>query len=78
MSKPIKIPPGHRANFQTMLRAANAGHLALVSCIEKASQKPVMAVCAMQENDDGTITPLPFARLFDGNPFELLEDPTVP
>lgn len=78
MSKPIKITPGHKANFQTMLKAARHGDLALVSCIEKATQKPVMAVCAMSRNDDGTITPMPFARLFDGNPFELLEDPTIP
>lgn len=78
MSKTIAIPPGYRRNFQTMLLAAKYHDLALVSCVDKATQKPVMAVCAMQRNEDGTITPMPFARMFDGNPFELLEDPTIP
>lgn len=77
MSTPIKIPNHYRQNFNTMLSAAKAGRLALVSCIEKATQQPVMAVCAMQANEDGTITPVPFARLFDDNPFETLEDPTI-
>jgi hypothetical protein len=28
----------------------------------------------MQRNDDDTITPVPFAEMLSGNPFELYED----
>ena len=74
---PPKLGKGDRANFNTLLRAARGGHLALVSAIRKADQAPVALVCAMQRNDDQTITPVPFAVLVEGNPFELFEDPTV-
>ena len=74
---PTKLRKGDRANFQTLLRAADDGALALVSAIRKADQQPVALVCAMQQNEDETITPVPFAVMVEGNPFELFEDPTV-
>ena len=74
---PPKLRKGDRTNFQTLLRAADDGALALVSAIRKADQQPVALVCAMQHNDDDTITPVPFAVLVEGNPFELFQDPTV-
>ena len=78
MSKtPPKLRKGDRTNFQTMLCAADNGALALVSAIRKADQQPVALVCAMQTNPDDTITPVPFAVMVEGNPFELYEDPTV-
>jgi hypothetical protein len=51
--------------------------LALVSAIRTADQQPVALVCAMQTNDDETITPVPIAVMVEGNPFDLFEDPTV-
>lgn len=36
----------------------------------------VELVCAMQHNDDGTLTPIPLAVMVEGNPFEDFEDPT--
>jgi len=74
---PPKLRKGDRRNFETLLRAADNGHLALVSAIRKADQKTVALVCAMQTNEDETITPVPFAILVEGNPFELFEDPTI-
>ena len=76
-STPPKLCRGDRMNFDTLLRAAEDGALALVSAIRKADQQPVALVCAMQQNEDDTITPVPFAVMVDGNPFELFEDPTV-
>lgn len=73
---PPTLRQGDRTNFQTLLRAADDGVLALVSAIRKADQQPVGLVCAMQSNRDGTITPVPFAVMVEGNPFELFEDPT--
>ena len=74
---PPKLPKGDRSNFQTLLRAAGDDALALVSAIRKADQQPVALVCAMQQNEDDTITPIPFAVMVEGNPFELFEDPTI-
>lgn len=75
--KPPRLRRGDSHNFDTLLRAADDGALALVSAIRKADQQPVALVCAMQENEDETITPVPFAVMVEGNPFELFEDPTV-
>ena len=72
-----KLRTGDRANFQTILRAVDDGALALVSAVRKADQQPVALVCAIQQNDDETFTPVPFAVMVEGNPFELFEDPTV-
>ena len=74
---PPRLRNGDRASFQTLLGAADDDALALVSAIRKADQQPVALVCAMQHNDDDTITPVPFAVMVEGNPFELFDDPTV-
>lgn len=74
---PPRLTPSDRANFETLTRAAADHALALVSAIRKADQRPVALVCAMQTNDDGTLTPVPFAVMVEGNPFDLFEDPTI-
>ncbi len=76
-NKPPKLCKGDRDNFETLLRAAGDGALALVSAIRKADHNSVALVCAMQQNDDDTITPVPFAVMVEGNPFELFQDPTA-
>ena len=74
---PPTLRKGDRRNFETLLRAADDGALALVSAIRRGDHNPVALVCAMQQNDDDTITPVPFAVMVEGNPFELFEDPTA-
>jgi hypothetical protein len=74
--RPPALLPGYKENFNTLQRAAGQGDLALVSAIRKADQKPVALVCAMQRNEGGTITPVPFAVMVEGDPFQLFEDPT--
>jgi len=76
-SLPPKLRKGDIANFNTLLRAADNEDLALVSAIRKADRAAVALVCAMQQNEDGTITPIPCAVMVEENPFELFEDPTV-
>lgn len=73
--KPLRA--GERANFDTLLRAARQGDVALVSAIRKADKRNVALVCAMQRNEDGTITPVPFAVMVEGDPFKLFADPTA-
>ena len=74
---PPRLRKGDRHNFDTLLRAASDGALALVSAVRKANQNPVALVCAMHQNEDDTITPVPFAVMVEGNPFELFDDPTA-
>lgn len=74
---PPRLRRGDRQNFDTLLRAADDGALALVSAIRKADQHPVALVCAMQRNDDETITPVPFAIMIEDDPFQLFDDPTI-
>lgn len=81
MPKPLSTPPPlpkhQRDNFNEVLRAAKVGRLALVSAIRKRDNQPVALVCAMQTNPDESITPIPFAELIEGNPFDLYHDPTL-
>ena len=77
MNTPIKLRKGDKANFAQLQRAAKNRQLALVSAIRKSDGANVALVCAMQMNDDDTITPVPFAVMVEGNPFELFDDPTV-
>lgn len=73
---PPKLRPGQRANFETLRTAAQANDLALVSCRRKDGSA-VAVLCAMQTNEDGTISPIPLAYQFAGNPYDELEDPTL-
>jgi hypothetical protein len=75
-SPPPKIAEGYGTSFNTMLRAAAGGNLALVSA-RYNDGRPAVLVCAMQTNPDKTITPVPFAIMVDGNPFEMFQDPTA-
>ena len=62
-------------NFKTLQRAFDQSATGLVSA-RRLDGTPVALICAMQVNDDDTITPMPFAELIEGNPFELYQDPT--
>lgn len=81
--KPVLTQPGcqvdkpakaHAANLKTILQAANAGHLALVECQLKATGEKIAVLCAIgRDGEEMAITP--FAALFNGNPFEMLNPP---
>lgn len=75
--KPPKLLKGYKDNFETIKKANNDGQLALVSAIRKADQKPVALVCAMSDEGNGMVMPIPLAVMVEGNPFELFEDPTI-
>ena len=74
---PLPLRKGDKMNFQELLRAVEDDAIALVSAIRKEDRAHVALVCAMSHNEDGTFTPLPFAVMVEGNPFELFEDPTI-
>jgi hypothetical protein len=74
----MAIPDGYRTNFETLLLAASNGDLALVECTDAATGKMVVAICAINHDPDGeTFGIAPLAKLFDGNPYEELNPPTI-
>lgn len=72
----MAIPEGYRQNFQTLLDAVGNNQAALVECKDAATGKPVMVICALSFSEDGSVTMSPFAKMFDGNPYEELLPPT--
>lgn len=65
----MSIPDHARTNFQTLLRAAENGHLAVMECADAATGEPRYVICAVgRDGDDYVFTP--FGHLADGNPFD--------
>ncbi|MFB4382256.1 DUF6117 family protein [Agrobacterium sp. LR_9] len=70
----MSIPDHARANFQTLLRAAASGDLALLECTEVATGEIRYVICAVGRDGDNYMF-TPFGHLADGNPFELYGPP---
>jgi hypothetical protein len=63
-----------RVNFNTLLRAAACGDLALVECADAMTGQPRYVICAIaRDRADYAITP--FGHLAPGNPYEAYEPP---
>jgi Family of unknown function (DUF6117) len=70
------IPQGHKENLETIIAAAQAGHLALMECKDKATGDLVTVLCAV--NFDGReYEMVPLAKLFADNPYNELNPPTA-
>jgi hypothetical protein len=68
------IPQHHKDNFNTLLRAFEDGTACLLECHELATGKPVYVICAVNRRGE-EFEMLPFATLFNDNPYELLSPP---
>lgn len=65
----MSIPDHARANFQTLLRAAADGNLALVECTDAATREIRYVICAVSRDGvDFVFTP--FGHLADGNAYD--------
>ncbi|SMH29768.1 DUF6117 family protein [Mesorhizobium australicum] len=70
----MSIPDFARANFQTLLRAAGDGNLALMECLDAETAQPRYVICAVgRDGTDYTFTP--FGHLAEGNPFDAYGPP---
>ena len=70
----MSIPSYARTNFQTLLRAAGDGNLALMECIDAATGIPRYVICAVgRDGEDFVFTP--FGHLAEGNPYEAYVPP---
>ncbi len=65
----MAIPDYARTNFETLLRAASAGDLALMECLDASTREPRYVVCAVSR-DSGDFVFTPFGHLAPDNPFE--------
>ena len=68
------IPDHIRANFQTLMRAAENGDLALMECADAESGAPRYVICAVGRNG-GEYLFTPFGHLAEGNPYEAYHPP---
>ena len=75
----MSIPFHAQSNFQTLLRAADDGNLALMECLDAVTGAPRYVICAVGRND-GDFVFTPFGHLADGNPYDayLPPDPGDP
>ncbi|MFA7585783.1 MAG: DUF6117 family protein [Novosphingobium sp.] len=65
----MAIPEPYRRNFDTLLRAAADGNLALLECTDAHTGVPRYVVAAVGR-DEGDYVMTPFGHLCYGNPFE--------
>lgn len=68
------IGEGYKANFESLQRAFQQEDAALVECTDAETGKPAYVICAVNYID-GEYELVPFARMFDGNPYEGLIPP---
>lgn len=71
----LQLNEAQKNNFNTLGDAFKAERVALVSCTDAKTGELVPTICAVNELEDGEIELVPFARLFDGDPYEQLLPP---
>jgi hypothetical protein len=71
----MALPAGHKQNFETLQEAFANGDVALMECLSAATGETVAVICAANRLPDGEIEFVPFASLFDGNPYEAVNPP---
>jgi hypothetical protein len=72
----MAIPDAYVQNFQTLLRAAEQGDLALLECRDAQTGEPRYVLCAV-DRDESEYLLTPFGHLHDGNPFDAYLPPTT-
>ncbi|KVK54316.1 hypothetical protein BCY90_15685 [Agrobacterium deltaense] len=65
----MAIPDYARTNFETLLRAARDGNLALMECLDARTEEPRFVLCAVG-GDGGDRVFTPFGHLAAGNPYD--------
>jgi len=70
----MAIPTSYRTNFDTLLRAAADGNLALLECTDVVTGQPRYVLCAVGF-DGASYCMTPFGHLAEGDPFSLYRPP---
>jgi Family of unknown function (DUF6117) len=74
----MSIASGYINNFDTLCHAMERGEVGLLECKDAKTGQTVIALCAVQTDSDRSVSMIPLAKLFDGNPYEELIPPEVP
>lgn len=72
----MAIPEYARTNFNTLLRAAAGGDLALMECLDAETRELRFVLCAVGR-DAGDFLFTPFGHLAPGNPYEAYLPPAA-
>jgi hypothetical protein len=64
-----------RKNFNTMLKAAKNGHLALVESRRNSDGSYVALIAMVYQEPSGEYVIVPVGEMVAGNPFELYQNP---
>lgn len=67
------ITEHQKANFETLKLAFQRGDVALMECFDKQEGQTVVVICAVDRREEATF--VPFAKFFNGNPYEQLVPP---
>jgi hypothetical protein len=70
----MSIPEYARVHFNTLLRAAACGDLALVECTDTTTGEPRYVISAIARDGVNYVI-TPFGHLEPGNPYEACEPP---
>ncbi len=71
----MALAAGHKANFNTLVKAIKAGDVALLEHELANTGEKAAVVCAAVEVSCGNVHFFPFAMLFTGNPYKLIQPP---
>lgn len=74
----MPIAEGHKAQFETLKQAFAHGDIALMECRRKDTGEVAPVICAVNISGRGKTREyefIPFAQLFNDNPYDLLEPP---
>ena len=73
----MAIPDHIARNFETLLRAAADGQLALMQCSDAGTGEARYVLCAVAV-DGQDVQMTPFGHLHDGNPYDVYRPPESP
>jgi hypothetical protein len=71
----VSLPIGHKRNFNTLCRAFLDGQAALMECQLAATGETVAVICAANRRPDGGAEFVPFAMMFQDNPYNTVNPP---
>jgi hypothetical protein len=70
----MSIPDHASTNFETLLRAAAEGNLALMECTDALTGEPRFVICAVSHDGTDFVFTL-FGHLAEGNPYHAYTPP---
>jgi hypothetical protein len=73
----MAIAQGYKTNFAELIRAIKNDQAVLMECNDASTGQPVIVIAAISIECDEYVT-VPFAKMFDGNPYEELLPPKLP